>query len=128
MKSKKTLTIKDWYGAGKGSLNIEIMDFTIERLSNANGVFDKLTIRRKPDGYSSRIGVMAYLNKSAGKLRWGFPAMTLKVDEYSKNGVAVTQREFNFHGGAVENSSAEHGFEVITLVSNMIGQACFGNC
>ena len=128
MGSKKILTIKDWYGTGKGDLKLEVADYTIERLRYQSGVFDRLTIRRKPDQYSSRIGMMAYLNKNRGTLSWGFAGMTLKDDEFSNKGAAITRREFNFRGGAVESSLMADTFEVITIVSNQIGEHCIGKC
>ena len=126
MRDKKILTIKDWHGEGKGNLNIEVVDFAIERRAYETGVFDRLTIRRKPDRYSSRIGIMAYLNNSAGRLSWGFTGMTLKINEFAYNGVAIRQRELNFRAVAVEKSSTEGDLEVISLVSTMVGQFCAG--
>lgn len=107
---------------------MEIIDYKIERLSYATEVFDKLTIRRKPDQYSSKIGMMAYLNKRDGKLSWGFTEMTLRVDELSVYGTAISQKEFNFRGGGVGNSSVEDNLEVVTLLSTMVGQECAGKC
>lgn len=128
MASKKILLIKDWYGTKKGDLKIEVVDYRIERFSYGTQTFDRLTIRRKPDQFSSRIGMMAQLNKSRGKLSWGFSGMTLKDDELSQNGRVSTHKEFNFQGAAVEKLSMEGALEVITLISFESGYLCIGKC
>ncbi len=127
MKRKKILTIKDWHGTGKGDLHLEVLDYTIERLSYATEVFDRLTVRRKPDQYSSRIGMMAYLNKSKGRLSLGFAGMTLQVAEISENGTVLAHRKFSFLGGAVGSSSTDGNLETISLISPISGADCAGN-
>jgi len=128
MASKRTLTIKDWHGTGKGDLKLEILDFEIQRLNYGQSVLDRITIRRKPDQYSSRIGMMAYLNKNRRRLSWGFAGMRINVKEFSGNGVVIARREYSFSGGAVETSAAESGLEIITLLTNQIGSLCMGKC
>lgn len=128
MGSRRTLIIKDWLGTGKGDLKLEIVDFEIQRLSYGNNVFDRVTVRRKPDQHSSRIGMMASLNKRRGKLSWGFVGMKIKVKDFSNNGAVSTRREYNFSGSAVENSSVANGLEVITLLTNQTGEMRIGKC
>lgn len=128
MGSKKTLIIKDWLGTGKGDLKLEVLDFTVQRYSYGTHYFDRVTIRRKPDQHTSRFGMMANLNKRHRKLSWGFVGTILKVDEFSNKGAVITRRDFEFRVGAVENSAAEGDLEVITLVTNQIGESCVGKC
>lgn len=118
MNSQRTLTIRDWHGAGKGDLNLDIVDFEIQRVSFGAQLFDRVTVLRKPDQYSSRIGLMAFLNKSRRIYSWGFSGMTIKVREFSKTGAVIARREYSFSGSAVENSLAESGFEVVTLITH----------
>ena len=128
MGSKRTLIIKDWHGTGKGDLKLEIVDFEVQRYSYGNATFERVTVRRKPDQYSSRIGMMASLNKRHGKASWGFAGMTIKEKEFSGKGAVIARREYNFSGSAVENSSARSGLEVITLITNQTGATCIGKC
>ncbi len=128
MGSKKILTIKDWLGTGTGSINIEVADFLIERFGSARRIIQKLTVSRKPDQYSSRLGMMANLNKNSRSLSWGFVSMTLTVDEFSDAGVLITRKTFNFTGIAVENTLTLGEFEVVTFVFNQKGEICIGQC
>lgn len=128
MSSKKILTIKDWLGTGTGDLKLKIKDFSIERFGSVPQTIQKMKITRKPDQYSSRLGMMANLNKNSRSLSWGFAKMNLKVDEFSDRGALITHREFNFVSIAVENLLTLGEFEEITFVLTQQGELCVGKC
>lgn len=89
---------------------------------------EKLTVWRKPDQFSSRLGMMAHLNKNNKTLSWGFNEMSLTIENFSDQGIFVFRRIISFSGIAVEDSKLVSDEEEVTFVFNRKGEFCLGKC
>ncbi len=120
MSNKKILAIKDYHNNG-GDLKIEVEDFKIERLN-------QILVSRIPDQYSSRLGMMANLNKNSRSLSWGFTEMIVMVDEFSDQGAFISHKVYVFSSIGVEQLLTLGSYEVITFAFNKKSEFCFGQC
>lgn len=126
MSEKRTLTIKDWHGSS--SINFQVGTFMLMEKVRQGKRTERLTIWRKPDQFSSRLGMMAELNKRNRTLSWGFNEMSLTIENFSDQGVFVSIKTISFSGIAVENSKLVNDEEELTFVFNRKGEFCLGKC
>lgn len=126
MSEKRTLTIKDWHGSS--SINFQVGTFMLMEKVRQGKRTERLTIWRKPDQFSSRLGMMAELNKRNQTLSWGFNEMSLTIENFSDQGVFVSIKTISFSGIAVENSKLVNDEEELTFVFNRKGEFCLGKC
>lgn len=128
MSNKNILIIKDWTGSGTGNIHFQIGSYIlVERRIGATKI-NKLIVYRKPDQFSSRLGMMANLNKNNHSLSWGFTEMTLTIEKFSDQGAFVSLKTINFTSIAVENSKMNGDEEEVTFVFNQMGEFCIGQC
>lgn len=130
MEIKNTLIIKDWLGTGRGDISFKVGGFAlIERSSNSKK-FYQLTVNRKPDQYSSRLGMMANLNKTNNTLSWGFLEITLIIEKHSDKDEFISRTVLVFFDGVAVSDKKAVGKieEELTFVSNHKGETCFGTC
>jgi hypothetical protein len=120
MSKKLTLTIKNYYNRG-GSLTLKLESFKIE---NQN----RLTVSRWPDQYSSRLGMMANLNKDSHSLSWGFTEMSLFVETFSETGNLISHKFYVFTRVAVEHFVPRDSYELIIFAFNEKSEFCVGQC
>lgn len=128
MSDKRTLTIKDWTGSGTGSIKIQIGSFMLIERRIGSTKINKLVVYRKPDQYSSRLGMMANLNKINHTLSWGFTEMILTVEKSSDQGAFVSLKTMSFISIGVESSKMNGDEEEVTFVFNQMGEFCIGQC
>jgi hypothetical protein len=121
MKKKVTLTLEDYWSGG-GDLQLEVNEgFAMQIASNADGKIKraKLTVKRKPDKHSTRIGMYSYLyNHEKDYEDFGFPSVSLTVDTYSDAGKFVSRKIYDFPSAKVESSFVRGNDEELTFVSN----------
>ena len=118
MSRKLTLTIDNWTGSGTGSISIPIGGYAMIERTLRGRTTSKLIVNRRPDQYSSRFGMMATLNKNAGALAWGFPAMSLTAEDRDARGRVLSSLTYDFTGVAVADSRVTAGDEELTFVFN----------
>jgi hypothetical protein len=70
-----TITFKEWAGSGTPDVTVEWLASQGGDRPTAGGGF-KLKITRRSDNRSSRLGMMAELNKRNNTLAWGFTQIT----------------------------------------------------
>lgn len=130
MSSKNTLTIKDWSGTGTGNISFEVGGFALIEKSRGGRKIYQLIVNRKPDRHSSRLGMMANLNKTNRTLSWGFLEMNLTIEIFSDQGAFVSKRVFNFFDGVgvAESRAVDKFEEEVTFISNKKGEFCIGQC
>lgn len=129
MKIKNTLNIKNYFNNG-GNLLLKIGSFAlIEKSRNGNKTY-QLIVNRKPDQNSSRLGMMANLNKTNKNLSWGFLEMTLTIEKFSDQGAFISKRVLTFFDGVgvAESRAVDQFEEEITFISNKKGEHCIGQC
>jgi hypothetical protein len=129
MSMKNILKIKDYFPGG-GDLSLDIGNYAVSEKSVGAKKHYKLIAYRKPDQYSSRLGMMAHLNKTNNTLAWGFLEMSLTTLINEANGDFKTMIIYSFFDGiAVANSRASATLEEeLTFVSNKKSELCFGVC
>lgn len=116
MGSNFTLTIKDYHNGG-GDLQLKISgSITSEKVQNGQKII-KLIITRKPDQYSSRLGMFAYLrNNQPGYQSLGFPQATITMDIYSdSDGEFVSTTLIDYFDVYVDKVAAKGAEEEITF-------------
>lgn len=116
MSSNFTLTIKDYHNGG-GDLVLKISgSVTSEKVLNGQKII-KLIVTRKPDQYSSRLGMFAYLrNNQPGYQSLGFPQATLTLDRYSdSDGGFVSTTLIDYFDVYVDKVAAKGAEEEITF-------------
>lgn len=128
MDDKNILSIKDWTGSGTGSIKFQISSYILVERRIGSTKINKLIVYRKPDQFSSRLGMMANLNKNSHSLSWGFTEMTLTIEKFSEQGAFVSLKTMSFTRIAVENSKMNGDEEEVTFVFNQIGEFCIGQC
>lgn len=106
MSIEQSLTIKNYHNNG-GDLRIVITSsLTSERMVGKVKII-KLTITRKPDQHSSRLGMFAFVRRRPGYQSLGFSEMTLSIDQYSKNGKFENKTSIIFYDVGVESVTGE---------------------
>src|ERR1044072_8785402 len=118
MGSKTILTIKNYHNNG-GNLTLNLESYKLE---NQN----RLTVSRWPDQYSSRLGMMANLNKNSHSLSWGFIEMSLVVETFSDTGELLSHKFYIFTSVAVEDFLSRLSYEVIIFAFNKKNEFCVG--
>ena len=117
MSAKTTITIKDYFNAG-GDLKLEVKDSIISEKPVGTVRVIKLKVTRKPDKYSSRLGMFAYVrNTQPGYQSLGFPQVTLTFDRYSADGKFISRTQIDFFDVAVESSVRKGDDEEITFIA-----------
>ncbi|MBS1794476.1 MAG: hypothetical protein JSS81_11510 [Acidobacteria bacterium] len=116
MGQRKILTIKGWLGTGTADLRLEILGYYFIERRFPSYVIRKFIVNRRPDRYSSRLGMMANLNKSKGALAWGFASMSFSVETTDDDGAFVSSRIFDLTGIGTENVRMSGDEEEITFV------------
>jgi hypothetical protein len=112
-KDKNTLTIKDWFD-GK-SLELEVGGgYMIVSRSVGGKQSNKLSVSRKSDKHSNRIGLMAYLRRNKpGYETLGFPEITLTIDKYADDGQFLSRKIIVFSPVGVDSLTPNNGDETI---------------
>ena len=126
MSETRILTIKDWHGSSSISFQVGTILF-LEKIRQGR-LTEKLTVWRKPDQFSSRLGMMAHLNKSNKTLSWGFNEMKLGIENFSDQGVFVFRKTISMDGIAVEDTKLISDEEEVTFVFNKKIEFCLGKC
>lgn len=110
-KSKNTLTIKDWFD-GK-SLELEVGGgYSIASRTKGGKQINKLSVSRKSDKHSTRIGMMAYLRRSKpGYETLGFPEITLTIDKYAASGQFLSRTMIAFSPVGVDSLTPDNSSE-----------------
>ncbi len=107
-KSKTTLTIKNWIG--EESLELKVSDgyMIVSRTKNGKQT-NKLSISRKSDKHSTRIGLFAYLrNNQPGYETMGFPEIILTVDKYADSGQFLSRKMIVFSPVGVDSLTPDN--------------------
>lgn len=116
--SKNTLTIKDYHNAG-GDLQIEVGEgFILQDRIKGSVRITKLTVSRKPDKHSTRLGMFAYLHTKPGYENLGFPEVILTRDTYSDSGKFLSRKMYVFSNVAIESVFMRGDMEEITFISS----------
>ena len=117
MSVRHTITIKDYFNAG-GDLTLEVKDSIISEKPVGGVTVIRLKVTRKPDKYSSRLGMFAYIrNTQPGYQSLGFSQVTLTFDQYSADGKFVSRTLIEFFDVAVESSVRKGDDEEITFIA-----------
>jgi hypothetical protein len=121
-KSKSTLTIKQYWNNGR-DLEIEVgIGFVLlDRVKNSIRI-TRLIVSRKPDKYSSRLGMFAYLHKRNGYQSLGFPEVVLTQDKYSDGGKFISRVMYGFPNVAIESLFMRDELEEITFICSGFNQ------
>ena len=107
-KSKNTLTIKDWIGTKNLTLEVSEGYAIVSRSLNGKQS-NKLSISRKSDKHSSRIGLFAYLrNNQPGYETMGFPEIILTIDTHADNGQFLSRRTIVFSPVGVDSLTPDN--------------------
>ena len=114
-KSKNTLKIKNWIG--EESLELELNEgFSIISRTRGATQSNKLTVSRKSDKYSNRIGLMAYLRRSKpGYETLGFSEIILTIDRYADSGRFLSRTVMVFSPVGVDSLTPNNGEETIVF-------------
>ena len=117
MSYRHAITIKDYFNAG-GDLKLEVKDSIISEKPVGGVTVIRLKVTRKPDKYSSRLGMFAYIrNTQPGYQSLGFSQVTLTFDKYSTDGKFVSRTLIDFFDVAVESSVRKGDDEEITFIA-----------
>jgi hypothetical protein len=120
MSNKFTLTIKKYHNDGSSqTLNLESY-----KIENQN----RLIVSRLPDHYSSRLAMMANLNKNSHSLSWGFTEMSLFVETFSEAGFLISHRFYVFTSVAVADLLPRDSYDLIIFAFNEKSEFCVGQC
>jgi hypothetical protein len=111
-----SITIKDYHNGG-GDLTLKLISAQYtEKALPASPV--KLTVTRKPDQYSSRLGTFAFLrNTQPGYQSLGFSQVTLNWMRCNEAGAFVSLTTNIFFDVAVESNKPQGSEEIITFVA-----------
>lgn len=114
-KNKNTLTIKNWIG--EESLTLEVnLGYGIVSKTKGAMTINRLTVSRKSDNYSNRIGLMAYLRRSKpGYETLGFHEIILTIDDYAANGQFLSRTIMIFSPVGVDSLTPNSGEETIVF-------------
>ncbi len=126
-KTKNTLTIKEYWNNGQ-DLEIEVGIGFVLLDSVKNSVrITRLIVSRKPDKYSSRLGMFAYLHKQNGYQSLGFPEVVLTRDKYSDGGKFISRVMYGFPNVAIESLFMRGDKEEITFICSGFNQMEISN-
>jgi|GEM_PF-3125059 len=117
MSSKLSLTIKDYHNGG-GDLDMKITSaITSEKIVGKVRII-KLTITRKPDQNSSRLGMFAFLRRTQkGYQSLGFSQVTLTFDRYSADGKFLSSAMIDFFDVFVDSVMGKSDEEEIVFLA-----------
>lgn len=105
-KDKNTLTIKDWIGSDSLTLDVNL-GYGIISKSKGGKTTNTLTVTRKSDKHSTRMGLFAHLRRNEpGYQTLGFPEITLMIDKYANNGQFMSRTMIIFSRVAVDSLTA----------------------
>jgi hypothetical protein len=115
-----SLTFKNWRGTGTPDLTVEWRSSSMGSRYIAGNHVTQLTITRKSDGHSGRLGMMAELNKRNRTLAWGFGEMTHVSEHESIDNHRLKMRTITvLIEVGVQNFKYEGpGVETITFIAN----------
>ncbi len=117
MSAKHTITIKDYHNGG-GDLKIEVIESAISEKIVGTVKVIRFKIIRKPDKYSSRLGMFAFIrNTQPGYQSLGFSQVTLTFDRYSAAGKFLSRTYIDFFDVAVESFVPKGDEEEITFIA-----------
>ena len=107
-KSKNTLTIKNWIGEESLELEVGGGYMIVSRTKNGKQT-NQLSVSRKSDKHSNRIGLMAYLRRSkSGYESLGFPEIILTVDKYADSGQFLSRKVIVFSPVGVDSLTPDN--------------------
>src|SRR5438445_13694651 len=90
MSAKLTATLKNYHNGG-GDLTLNVTSALISANTVALVRVIKLIVTRKPDQYSSRLGMFAFVRRRPGYQSLGFPEATLTFETYSADGKFISR-------------------------------------
>ena len=114
---KNTITIKDYHNGG-GDLEFEVGEgFALQtRGTNDKVMSARLTVTRKPDKHSTRLGMFAYVRTRPGYESLGFSKIYLTRDTYSDSGLFLARVVYTFPNVAVESVMMRGDLEEVTFL------------
>ena len=117
MSIKNTLTIQNYHNGG-GDLSFEVGEGFALQLSGTKDTVNsaRLTVTRKPDKHSTRLGMFAYVRKRPGYQSLGFSHIYLIRDTYSDSGLFVSRVVYIFPNVAVDSVMMRGDREEITFL------------
>ncbi len=116
MGSNLTLTIKNYHNGG-GDLQLKITSSaTSEKVLSGQKII-KLIVTRKPDQYSSRLGMFAFLrNNQPGYQSLGFPQATIAMERFSdSDGKFISTTLIDYFDVYVDKVASKGAEEEITF-------------
>lgn len=117
MGTRNILTIQDYHNGG-GDLVFDVGEGFMLQLSGTKDTVKsaRLTITRKPDKHSTRLGMFAYLRTQPGYQSLGFPYIYLTRDTYSDDGKFVSRVVYIFPNVTVDSILMRGDREEITFI------------
>jgi hypothetical protein len=110
-----SITIKDYHNGG-GDLTLQITGAQYsEKAANSGRI--QLIVYRKPDQYSSRLGMFAFLRTQPGYQSIGFSQLTLSFMKCDDAGAFLSLTTTVYFDVAVESAKPSGSEEVITFVA-----------
>lgn len=115
--NKQILTIKDYHNRG-GDLELEILhSISSEKIVNSFKII-KLKIARKPDQYSSRLGMFASLRRTQpGYQSLGFSQVTISLTRCDADGKFLSETLIDYFDVFVESVAAKGSEEEIIFLA-----------
>lgn len=113
-----SLTIKDFIEAG--DWRTEVGSFAFISQGRGPAQVTKLSINRRPDQYSNRFAVLAYLRHKNRDHNLVFPRATLTVDRYAANGALISRSTYDFCEFKVEGHIEYDRVEAISFTFNKL--------
>ena len=113
---EQTLTIKNYHNGG-GDLTLKLTGSIISGRVVGKTQIIKLTVVRKPDKHSSRLGMFAFLRRRPGYQSLGFSEMTLTIDIFSADGKLTSKTIVVFFDVGVESVTADGNDEKIIFTA-----------
>jgi hypothetical protein len=110
-----SITIKNYHNGG-GDLTLKLTGAQYSDKAGNSGVF-RLIITRKPDQYSSRLGMFAFLRTQPGYQSLGFTEITLNFTQCNDAGASLSLTTNVYYGVAVESVKPLGNEEVITFIA-----------
>ncbi len=111
-----SMTIKDYHNGG-GDLTLKLISAQFsERASNSGRI--RLIVYRKPDQYSSRLGMFAFIrNTQPGYQSLGFSQLTLNFMKCNEAGAFLSLTTNIYFDVAIESAKPFGSEEIITFVA-----------
>ncbi len=119
-----TLTFKGWGGSGTPDVTVDWLVSQLGTRPVAGGRAIQLKITRRSDGRSTRLGMMAEMNKRNGTLAWGFTQITQISEHASMDDQRRRVRTITVFTGVAVADYRRLGAneEEITFVANKKGE------